>query len=77
MDIQSVLQKGEGISAEFKRAESKVPDNLFETVCAFLNRNGGIILLGVTDSGKVEGIKAGMVEKFCKEISNLSNNPRN
>ena len=76
MDIQSVLQKGEGISAEFKRAESKVPDNLFETVCAFLNRNGGIILLGVTDSGKVEGIKAGMVEKFCKEISNLSNNPQ-
>ena len=49
INIPQLIEQGEGVSMEFKRAKSKLPESLFETICAFLNRNGGIIILGVTD----------------------------
>lgn len=43
----------EGIALEFKRAEDRLPANFFDTVCAFLNMDGGLIVLGVEDDGTV------------------------
>ncbi len=51
-NINKLLNEGEGISVEFKKAYSELPSNFFETVCAFLNRNGGSIILGVSDDRK-------------------------
>ena len=34
-EIQSIINKGEGLKTEFKESKSKLPRNLFETVCAF------------------------------------------
>jgi ATP-dependent DNA helicase RecG len=48
-NIQKILTQGEGLTVEFKLAKSELPSSLFETVCAFLNRSGGTILLGVSD----------------------------
>jgi len=47
INVSTLLAKGEGISVEFKEAKKALPKTLFETVCAFLNRNGGVILLTV------------------------------
>jgi len=41
---------------EFKRAADSLPESFFETVCAFLNRDGGLIVLGVEDDGSVSGV---------------------
>ena len=73
-EVQRVLEKGEGITVEYKRAEGGLPKNIFETVCAFLNRNGGTILLGVEDDGTVKGIDSGVAETICKQFADLSNN---
>jgi ATP-dependent DNA helicase RecG len=75
IDIRQLLEKGEGISVEFKQADSQLPANLFDSVCAFLNRNGGTILLGVRDDKTVEGLNRKSAEIMCKTIANLSNNP--
>ena len=56
VNIQKLIEQGEGISIEFKKAENKLPETLFETICAFLNLNGGTILLGVLDDSTTEGI---------------------
>jgi ATP-dependent DNA helicase RecG len=45
-------------------------------VCAFLNRSGGNILLGVNDDKTIEGVNPAKAETFCKNIANLSNNPQ-
>jgi ATP-dependent DNA helicase RecG len=74
--ILQLLKQGEGISVEFKKAFNQLPDNFFETVCAFLNRNGGSIILGITDDKIVEGVNSKLVEALCKNIANLSNNPQ-
>lgn len=76
INIPQLLDKGEGISVEFKRAKEKLPKTLFETVCAFLNRNGGVILLGVDDDKTVEGVDLTAADRLIKELVSLSNNPQ-
>jgi predicted HTH transcriptional regulator len=73
--VKHILRKGEGLTVEFKKATTELPSTLFETVCAFLNRDGGIILLGVSDDGTVLGLEENKIEQFAKNIANLSNNP--
>lgn len=46
----------EGEDIEFKLAENKVPDDMWETYSAFANTEGGIIVLGVDDKGNVRGV---------------------
>ncbi len=74
--IKHIIEQGEGISIEFKKAGKQLPENLFETVCAFLNRKGGEILLGVDDDKNIQGIENDKTDIFCKQIANLSNNPQ-
>ena len=54
--IAELISQGEGISLEFKTCRNQINHDVYETVCAFLNRHGGTLLLGVNDSGKVKGI---------------------
>jgi ATP-dependent DNA helicase RecG len=53
--VKTILSRKENIRLEFKEALKGVPDNLFETVCSMLNRDGGDIILGVSDNGKISG----------------------
>ena len=76
INIHQLIERGEGISVEFKKTSTQLPDNFFETVCAFLNRNGGSIVLGINDDRTVEGVNPSSVEAICKNIANLSNNPQ-
>lgn len=54
---------GEGVITEFKEANNGLLKSSFETICAFLNRNGGHIFLGVNDDGKIIGVNRDNVKK--------------
>ena len=54
--IERLLTQTESTNLEFKTAGNAVPKNLFETICAFLNREGGDILLAVDDEQKTNKI---------------------
>jgi len=75
-DIERLFKQGEGLTLEFKEAENSLPKNVFETICAFLNTEGGTILLGVADDGTVKGIDPSAVQKIKTDLVNLSNNPQ-
>lgn len=51
-----------------------MPDNLFESICAMLNRNGGHIFLRVADDGTILGVDKNSVSKMKKDFANLCNN---
>ena len=51
---RQLITRKENIRLEFKEAGNTLPNNLFETICAMLNRDGGDILLGV-DNNNVKG----------------------
>lgn len=74
--IKKLIRKGEGISVEFKECRNKLNKDVFESICAFLNRNGGDLILGVNDSGKITGIAPEAVEQIKKELVTALNNPQ-
>jgi CheY-like chemotaxis protein len=66
--ITDIIQQGEGETIEFKRIyqynsekQNKKDEKLrfagLKTIAAFLNTNGGILLIGVEDDGGISGIK--------------------
>ena len=72
--IKRLLKKGEGIDLEFKETKSELSKSFWETVCAFLNRDGGKILLGVDDNGEITGVDEKALELIKKSITDNSNN---
>lgn len=71
-----LLRRGEGIDLEFKTCRNQLNRDVYETVCAFLNRHGGTILLGVTDSGNIQGIEQSAVAQIKKDFVTAINNPQ-
>ncbi|MBU0995718.1 MAG: putative DNA binding domain-containing protein [Proteobacteria bacterium] len=71
-----MIHKGEGIDLEFKTCRKQLNRDVYETVCAFLNRHGGTILLGVTDAGDIQGIEKNAVAQIKKDFVTTINNPQ-
>lgn len=72
--VNQILARGEGIRTEYKKSRSALPENVFESVCAMLNRNGGDIILGADDDGTVLGIDPSKLESIKNNIVTQSNN---
>ncbi len=66
----------EDLHTEYKVARTDLPKSLFDTVCAFLNTDGGTIYLGMDDQGTVTGVEPEAVAKLKREIADISNNPQ-
>lgn len=54
-DLLSCMSKGEGTRIEFKRRLPR-DERAARTLCAFANTRGGLLLVGVTDRGRVHGV---------------------
>src|SRR3990167_5742136 len=52
--LKDLIQQGESSTLEFKKSTGQL-SSATETVCAFLNGNGGIVLIGVTNNGDILG----------------------
>ncbi len=73
--IQQLINAGESRRVEYKTAQSDLNNDLFETICAFLNRDGGDILLGARDDGTAVGVDPNSVERMKQDFANTINNP--
>ncbi|MBU4086283.1 MAG: ATP-binding protein, partial [Nanoarchaeota archaeon] len=69
-EFEFLLKQGEGLKLEFK--ENFDSRNLGKEIVAFANTEGGRILIGVDDRGKVKGIKA--TNKLKSEIHDIARN---
>jgi ATP-dependent DNA helicase RecG len=65
--LKALVKQGESHSLEFKTSTTQLK-GAFETLCGFLNgNNGGTVLIGVTDKGKVVGQQ--VTDKTKQEIA--------
>lgn len=67
-ELKLILEEGEGYKIEFKESFSSIDKEMV----AFANASGGRIFLGITDDGKIKGIKTTNVLK--SRIQDLANN---
>jgi len=73
-ELNNNISQGEGTQIEFKKAENSLPHSFYETAVSFSNTDGGTILLGVLDNGKITGIDPGMETQLKKDIITTLNN---
>lgn len=73
--IERLLSQSEGINLEFKQSLNQLPSDVFESVCAFLNRQGGHLLLGVRNDGTPIGVNEEATDSLQRDFASLSNNP--
>ena len=80
--MRNIKNLEEDVHTEFKKAKKGVPDDMWPTVSAFANTDGGSIFLGYTEikkDGKAVGYKPTGVNDsaaMVKSILDTANNPR-
>lgn len=67
IDLKKVIERGESNQIEFKpsllynfksgKAGITPKFHIAKTICAFLNSNGGVLFVGVTDEGEIQGLE--------------------
>ncbi len=68
MNIKELIQQGENSAVEFKTADVR-PESLAKELVAFVNGQGGVVLVGVDDSGNVTGLNK--PSGFCDWVANI------
>src|SRR5688572_28641341 len=53
-DVHALTEKGESSHLEFKKSTSELK-SACRTICAFLNGEGGVVIIGVTPKGRIVG----------------------
>lgn len=68
-----LIKKGEGLNIEFKRTIDS-SFKIAKTIVSFANTSGGVLLVGVGDSGEIIGVDSELtelqkLERACRELS--------
>ncbi len=74
--LLNIIANGEGLTVEFKKSREKITSDVYQSICAFLNRNGGLVFLGIEDDGTITGIKEGAIDQMKKDLATALNNPQ-
>ena len=64
----SISKEGENSQIEYKTCYDQISYSLYESVCSFLNHNGGYILIGVNDKGKIIGLNPDKIQDLRNNI---------
>lgn len=74
--LQTLISKGENTNVEFKAASVGLNRDAFDSVCGFLNRSGGYLILGVNDGdNSIVGVHENQVQNIIDNIVTSANNP--
>ncbi len=68
--IRSLIEHGEGQETEFKKSFAGA-EKAIETLCAFANSEGGVVIFGIGDDGTIPGVELGE-----NTLANFANNLR-
>jgi len=66
-ELQQIIRLGEGFTCEFKQSGTA---HLGRELCAFANATGGVILIGVSDDGRVVGVRN--TNRLKSEVQNVA-----
>jgi ATP-dependent DNA helicase RecG len=71
-EIERVVANGESAQVEFKLSTGQRTDGA-KAACGMLNGNGGFVLFGVSDDGRIVGqqVSAGTLEDVAREIRRI------
>lgn len=74
VQIQQLINNGEGIRIKFISLHDELTNSVFETVVSFLNTIGGYLILGVKDNKEIIGVDEELSGSIKAKFANLVNN---
>lgn len=75
MNIKSLIFNGEGVTLDFKKTITSC-EKIARTMVSFANNQGGQLLIGVADDGRIVGVKSEEEEKYMiTQAANLYARP--
>ena len=72
-ELQDLILGGETSTVQFKE-KLPHPDSFAAELVAMANARGGVILLGVTDTGEVAGLSVEELREYGSQIANIATN---
>lgn len=71
-DVKDLIVQGESQTVELKRSLSQLKPAI-ETVCAFLNTNGGVVIIGANQKGELTGnqVSDNTQQEIAKELAKI------
>ncbi|RIV16971.1 helix-turn-helix domain-containing protein [Mycoplasmopsis gallopavonis] len=72
-EILNLLLSKEKVDLEYKLSKNEIPKSIYQTVCAFNNRIGGYILLGINDEREIVGVEEEVIDKMLKDFTTSIN----
>lgn len=74
--LQQIINQGENSNVEFKTSRTALNKDAFDSICGFLNRSGGHLILGVQNDGTVTGVQEDKVQGIIDGLVANTNNPQ-
>lgn len=74
--LKRILANIEGTEIEYKKSQTGLARSVYESICAFLNRRGGHVVLGADDDGTILGIQPDKVQDQLDTLAKDMNNPQ-
>lgn len=75
-ELKALIANGEKIDVELEESRNEITKDVYDTVCAFNNRDGGHIILGVDDNRNIQGIENDAIDKMLKDFTTSIKNPQ-
>ena len=75
-ELKAIISQGEGTEVELKESKDSLARKVYESICAFLNRRGGHVVLGVDNDRNVVGINPSKVQEQLDQLAKDMNNPQ-
>lgn len=75
-ELRPLLIRREWTEIELKRSRDSLARSVYESICAFLNRRGGHIVLGVNNDGSIEGVSEESLQTQLDTLAKDLNNPQ-
>lgn len=74
--LKAIISQGEGTEVELKESKDSLARKVYESICAFLNRRGGHVVLGVDNDRNVVGINPSKVQEQLDQLAKDMNTPQ-
>jgi ATP-dependent DNA helicase RecG len=70
-ELKLIISKGENPFVEFSKCTTELTDSVFQSICSFLNKGGGKLIVGVHDFGKIVGVAEIFAGNMLKKFENV------
>ncbi|MDR3140851.1 MAG: putative DNA binding domain-containing protein [Tannerellaceae bacterium] len=67
-NLRQLISERENPFVEFSNCTTEIVDSVFQAICSFMNKEGGTLIIGVQDFGKIIGVAGLYLENMMNKI---------